>query len=66
MFFDSFHSINVAIKTKVEENIRAARQARIRAQAMESNIDMNELDRSASAIIDACTKDNITVRKSKL
>ena len=32
-------------QTKVQENIRAARQARIGAQAADSNIDINELDR---------------------
>ena len=45
----------------MQENIRAARQARIAAQAAESSIDLNEVNHTASAIIDACTKDNITV-----
>ncbi len=51
------------LQTKVQENIRAARQARIAAQAADSNIDINELDRTLVAIIEACTKDNITVKK---
>lgn len=46
----------------MQESIRAARQARIAAQAAESNININELDQTASAIIEACTKDNITVK----
>jgi len=45
----------------VQENIRAARQARIAAQAAETNIDINELNRTTLSIIEACTKDNITV-----
>ncbi len=51
------------LQTKVQENIRAARQARIAAQAADSNIDINELDRTLVAIIEACTKDNITVKR---
>ncbi|CAF1150714.1 unnamed protein product [Adineta steineri] len=53
-------SMQINKKTKVQENIRAARQARISAQANESNIDMNELDRTILAIVEACTKDNIS------
>ncbi len=45
----------------MQDNIRAARQARIAAQAAESNIDMHEVDRTILSIIEACTKDNITV-----
>lgn len=54
------------LQTKVQESIRAARQARIAAQAAASNIDLNELDRTTIAILEACTKDNITVRTDLL
>ncbi|CAF5124578.1 unnamed protein product, partial [Rotaria magnacalcarata] len=57
-------SMQINKKTKVQENIRAARQARITAQATESNININELDKATLSIIEACTKDNITTGRN--
>ncbi|CAF4412232.1 unnamed protein product [Rotaria socialis] len=57
-------SMQINKKTKVQENIRAARQARITAQATESNININELDQATLSIIEACTKDNITTGRN--
>ncbi|CAF1122053.1 unnamed protein product [Didymodactylos carnosus] len=51
-------------KSKIQETIRAARQARIQAQAAEAKIDLKELDRVTSSIIESCTKDNITSGKN--